>query len=160
LILDGKNMDVPLNSTNTDNKPSLIYSSDSMVDGDHQLYGEIVSLQVNGSLAVDYFECVAPLTPWKWSTDNSSASRIENLSGGGFSLLSAGRNATNVPKEAVIVDDTRPEIKFHNASQWFHEQYVASYARTRSHSNTTGVSLSYSFDGVAIWYDRASYITQ
>ena len=61
LILDGRNMNVPLNSTKSANRPSLIFSSDNMEDGDHQLYGELASLQVNGSLAVDYFECVAPL---------------------------------------------------------------------------------------------------
>ena len=62
LLLDGKDTDVLLNSMNSVNEPSLLFSSDNMEDGDHQLYGEIVSLQVNGSLAVDYFESVLSYT--------------------------------------------------------------------------------------------------
>ena len=37
---------------------------DNLGDGDHQLLVVVRSLQQNGSLAVDYFECVVPLLPF------------------------------------------------------------------------------------------------
>ena len=85
------------------------------------------------------------------------ASRVENSSGAGFDLLWAGPNATNVPKEAIIVDSSSPDIVFSNASQWSIYSTSRCYRKSMSRTNETGASLSYSFNGVAIWYDCVSY---
>ena len=89
----------------------------------------------------------------KLCTDDLTTSRVENSSGRGFDLLWAGPNATNVPKEAVIVDNSSPDIVFSNPSQWASADNVQFYKRSLWYTNTAGASLNYSFDGVAIWYD-------
>ena len=58
---DGNDTNVALNGTNFDDGPTLIWSTDNLGDGDHQLSVWINSLQQNGSVAVDYFEYVIPL---------------------------------------------------------------------------------------------------
>lgn len=85
-------------------------------------------------------------------SDSLASSSIGNQFGQGFDLLWAGPNATNVPKEAIIVDNTSPDIVYSNASQWGSPDNVQFYRRTLSNTNTAGASLSYSFNGVAIWY--------
>lgn len=85
-------------------------------------------------------------------SDSLASSRIGNQFGQGFDLLWAGPNATNVPKEAVIVDNTSPDVVYSNSSQWGNPDNVQFYRRSLSNTNTAGASLSYSFDGVAIWY--------
>ena len=91
-------------------------------------------------------------------SNKSFAFRVENSSGNGFDLLWAGPNATNVPKDAIIVDNTSPDIFFSKPSIWSrasdNTQY---YKRSSSYTTQAGASLSFSFDGVAIWYDRVSY---
>ena len=59
----------------------------------------------------------------------------------------------NVPDQAVVVDNTSSEIIFQNASQWSLMSGAYALGRSLSVSTTPGASLSYSFDGVAIWYD-------
>ena len=89
---------------------------------------------------------------------NSSATfRVENSSGRGFDLLWAGPNATNVPKEAIIVDSSSPDIILSNASQWVSGGGVDRYRQSELVTNQTGASLNFSFDGVAIWYVCVSY---
>ena len=85
------------------------------------------------------------------------ASRVENSSGAGFDLLWAGPNVTNVPKEAIIVDNSSPDIVFSNDSQWFSQTTSKCYRKTVYRTTETGASLSFSFNGVAIWYDCVSY---
>lgn len=89
--------------------------------------------------------------------DNPVAFRVENLSGRGFDLLSAGPNAMNVPKEAIIVDNSSPDIIFSNPSLWGSANNVQYYRRSLSYTTQAGASLNFSFDGVAIWYDFVSY---
>ena len=86
-----------------------------------------------------------------------SVFRIENSSGKGFDLLSAGPNAANVPKEAIIVDNSSPDIVFSNASQWSSSNGVEYYRGSALTAIQAGASLSFSFDGIAIWYDCISY---
>ena len=86
------------------------------------------------------------------SSDSLASSRVGNQFGQGFDLLRAGPNATNVPKEAIIVDNTSPDIVYSNPSQWGNADNVQYYRRSLSYTNTAGASLSYSFDGIAIWY--------
>ena len=59
--LDVNNTIVPLNGTNVDDGPKLVWNADNLGDGDHQLWVVVNSLQQNGSVAVDYFEYVVPL---------------------------------------------------------------------------------------------------
>ena len=87
-----------------------------------------------------------------------SAFRVENSSGNGFDLLWAGPNATNVPKEAIIVDDSSPDVIIDNPSRWviaFNSPY--DYKGGKLYTEQAGASLNFSFDGVAIWYDCVSY---
>ena len=143
-----------LNGTEFAKESSLIFSRDSMTDGDHQLFVVIESLKVNGSIAVDYFECVAPLITFYSRNSALKVSlllSIENSSGRGFDIISMGSNATSVPTQAVIVDDTSSEIVYQNDTLWHHASDARSLKRSLAVTITDGASLSYSFDGVAIW---------
>ena len=86
-----------------------------------------------------------------------SAFRVENSSGNGFDPLWAGPNATNVPKEAIIVDNSSPDIVFSTPSMWSSADDAQYYRRSLSYTTQAGASLSFSFDGVAIWYDCVPY---
>ena len=85
------------------------------------------------------------------------AFRVENSSGNGFDPLMAGPNARNIPKEAIIVDNTSPYVVFSDPSMWSSASYSPNYNRSLSYTTKAGASLSFSFDGVAIWYDYISY---
>ena len=76
---------------------------------------------------------------------------IGNLFGQDFDTLNMGSNATSVPAHAVIVEDTSPEIIFHNDTQWSHVTDGRAFNQSLAVTTTYGASLSYSFDGVAIW---------
>ena len=90
---------------------------------------------------------------------NLAASRIENSSGDDFDLLSTGPTAQNVPAQAVIVDNVDPAIIYHNETYWSNFSYGRyDYGGSVSSTSTLGASLSFSFDGVAIWYDCVSHI--
>ena len=86
-----------------------------------------------------------------------TAFRVENSSGRGFDLLWEGPNATNVPKEAIIVDDTSPDIVLSNTSQWVSSSILDRYRKSELATSQPGASLDFSFIGVAIWYARVSY---
>ena len=58
--LDGNIQSMPLNDTNFDSGPKLVWNTNNLKDGDHQLYVYVTSLQQNGSIAVDYLEYVVP----------------------------------------------------------------------------------------------------
>ena len=88
-----------------------------------------------------------------------SAFRVENSSANGFDPLWAGPNATKVPKEAITVDNDSPDIVFSDRSMWITTRGALSFIDTQvyegSLARTTqpSASLSFSFDGVAIWYN-------
>jgi hypothetical protein len=85
------------------------------------------------------------------------ASRIETPPGQGFDPLWAGPNATNVPQKAVVVDSTSPEIVFNDTvGSYPHDQLNGTSYYGGSEAYAYG--LTYSFDGVAIWYDYTSYL--
>ena len=94
-------------------------------------------------------------------SDRTSAFRVENPSGNAFNLLWDGPYATNVPKEAIIVDSTSPEIFFSNPSDPTVWNSISSspqhYRSSLWYTTRPGASLSFSFDGVAIWYDCVPY---
>ena len=78
--------------------------------------------------------------------------RLENRSGTGFDPIWTGTNATNVPKEAIIVDDTDANIRLSNTSLWSATpSSPVYYAQSSLYTTTNGASLSYTFEGVAIW---------
>ena len=158
--LDGNGTNVVLNGTNSDDGPTLVWSADNMGDGDHQLYMLVGPLQQNGSVAVDYLEYVLPSLHFvpELCSDRFAAVRVENSSGKGFDLLWAGSNATNVPKEAIIVDNTSPNIVLSNASQWDSSGGVDHYGQSLLVTTQPGASFDFSFTGVAIWYACVSYI--
>ena len=59
--LDLNRTNVSLDRTNYDNGPTLIWSADTLGDGDHQLLVYVSLIQQNGVVVVDYFEYVLPL---------------------------------------------------------------------------------------------------
>ena len=78
-------------------------------------------------------------------------SRVENTAGTGFDLIWAGTNATNVPKEAVIVDSMDSNIRLSNTSQWVASTDARFYSPNLLYTIKNGASLTYTFEGVAIW---------
>ena len=86
-----------------------------------------------------------------------AAFRVENSFENGFDLLLAGPNATNVPKEAIFVDNTSPDVVFSDPSMWYSHSDTRYYNGSASQTTQAGASLTFSFDGVAIWYDCVSY---
>ena len=78
--------------------------------------------------------------------------RIQNDHDTGFDLLWVGPNATNVPKEAILVDSLSQDIQLSNSSQWQNSDDVRYYGRNSWQTNLHGASLTYTFEGVAIWF--------
>jgi hypothetical protein len=126
-------------------------------------------VMTNWQMAITNFLCISTLyartRPLHWIISSESFpyflisqdqcydnSRVENLSGKGFDLLWAGPNATNVPKEAVVVDNNNPGIVYYNTTQWSRADNVQFYSRSLSLTAAAGASLGYTFEGVAIWY--------
>ena len=154
--------DIPLNGTTCTNEVKPKFGK-NIEDGDHQLAGRAFQLNAGGLFHMEHFECVCPCSTASQihCAYNLAAFRIENLSGNGFDFLSAGPTAQNVPAQAVIVDNTDPAIIYHNKSLWFdYSDGLRDYRRSVSYTSTNGASLSYSFDGVAIWYDFVSHAIQ
>jgi len=135
--------------------PSLVFTADSIADGDHQLSVDIELLKVDGSVRVHYFMCVASLITFYPKISELKVSlplSIENSSGQGFDILNMGPNATNVPTHAIIVDDASLEITYNSENTWDHlGGGLSSFKRSSTRTYREGASLSYSFDGVAIW---------
>ena len=158
VYLDGSGKTAVL-STNFDAGPKLVWSACCLGDGDHQLFVSLGLSPPDGSVAVDYFEYVVPYSTLsrKICSNRLCAFRVENLSGNGFDLLWAGPNATNVPKEAIIVDNSNPDIVFHTPSLWVRHVSARYFGGTMVSTSQPETSLSFSFEGVAIWYDFVSY---
>ena len=62
--LDGKNADTPLNGTNFANGPTLVLPLIKWEVATTNLLSISNSSSRMGPVVVDYFECVAPLTPF------------------------------------------------------------------------------------------------
>ena len=64
-----------------------------------------------------------------------------------------GTNAANVPKEAIVVDDTDTNIRLSSPSLWNSITTMGAryYGQKLLFTTTNGASLSYTFEGVAIW---------
>lgn len=119
--LDGNAAHLGLNDTSFTDEVTEMYRVENMEDGDHQLLGRADRSMTNGTFSIDHFECGCPCSTLSQvqCANNLTTPRIENSSGDGFDLVSAGPNAQNVPAQAVIVDESDPSIIYHNKSQWF-----------------------------------------
>ena len=78
--------------------------------------------------------------------------RITNDNNKGFDLLWAGPNATNIPKEAIIVESSNQDIQLSNPFQWTNTTDPRFYRLHTWYTNSHGASLKYTFEGVAIWF--------
>ena len=78
--------------------------------------------------------------------------RIENDGDKGFDLLWAGPNATNIPKEAILVESSSQDVQLSNPSQWTNTNDSRVYGRNTWYTTSHGATLKYTFEGVAIWY--------
>ena len=59
------------------------------------------------------------------------------------------------------MDDTTSDITTNQGSLWIHSApEVSCHGQTISYTNITGVSLNYTFNGAAIWYDCTSQARQ
>ena len=75
--------------------------------------------------------------------------RLENTAGTGFDPMWAGTNATNVPKEAIIVNSADTNI--HYNPPWNASSTAKAYSPSERHTVQNGATLTYTFEGVAIW---------
>ena len=78
--------------------------------------------------------------------------RITNDNNKGFDLLWAGPNATNIPKEAILVESSNKDIQLSNPSQWTNSNDTRFYEFNSWYTDLHGASLKYTFEGVAIWF--------
>jgi len=78
--------------------------------------------------------------------------RITNDKNTGFDLSWAGPNATNVPKDAILVESSNQDIQLSNSAQWANTNDLRFYRRNTWYTNSHGASLKYAFEGVAIWF--------
>ena len=65
MAIDGRNYPSLSQGTLVDIRPSPIFSSGGLEDGDHQLFVNIPSFPANGLIFVDYFESVLTLTSFR-----------------------------------------------------------------------------------------------
>jgi hypothetical protein len=77
--------------------------------------------------------------------------RLEVRAGTGIEPMWAGTNATNVPKEAIVVDNADANIRLSDISLWDTEQQTRFYSPSSLVATKRGASLNYTFEGVAIW---------
>jgi len=80
-----------------------------------------------------------------------SDSRLENTAGTGFNPRNSGTNATNVPQEAVIVEDTDSSIQYLPQYQWSVNHNIQYHGPNLSGTKQNGTSLTFTFEGVAVW---------
>ena len=62
-----------------------------------------------------------------------------------------------MPKEAIIVDNSSPDVVYSIPPTWGAEDNIQYYGGNMVDTNQPGASLRFSFDGVAIWCDCVSY---
>jgi len=77
--------------------------------------------------------------------------RLENRVDTNFNPISAGTNATSIPKEAIVVDSADTNIQLSDSTLWGSASDTQYHASSLLFSITNGASLTYTFEGVAIW---------
>lgn len=77
--------------------------------------------------------------------------RLEARAGTGIDPMWTGTKATNIPKEAIIVDNADANIRLSNISLWDARQATRFYSPSSLVATKRGASLTYTFEGVAIW---------
>lgn len=80
-----------------------------------------------------------------------SDSRLENTAGTGFDPSNWGANATSIPREAVVVDDSDRSITYSPPFQWAPEIGPQYYANQTTGTDQNGTSVTFTFEGVAVW---------
>ena len=80
-----------------------------------------------------------------------SGSRLENAASTGFDPRDSGANATNIPQEAVVVEDTDSSIQYSPLYQWNVIHDVQYHGPNLTGTNQNGTSLTFTFEGVAVW---------
>jgi hypothetical protein len=69
-------------------------------------------------------------------------------------LDSIGTNATDVPVEAKVIDNTDPAVIY--SPGWFNVQGVEYYNQSASATTTSGSLFTFAFEGTGIWYAEPS----
>ena len=81
-----------------------------------------------------------------------SDSRLENSAGTGFKPQNSDADATDVPQEAVVVEDTDSSIQYLPSHQYWNTSHnVEDHAFSLTGTNQSGTSLTFTFEGVAVW---------
>jgi len=80
-----------------------------------------------------------------------SDSRLENAAGTGFDPRNTGANATSIPPEAVVVEDTDSLIQYSPWYQWYMIRDVQYHGPNLTGTNQNGTSVTFTFEGVAVW---------
>ena len=80
-----------------------------------------------------------------------SDSRLENAAGAGFDPRNTGANATSIPQEAVVVEDTDSSIQYSPSFQWDMIRDVQYHGPTLMRTNQNGTSVTFTFEGIAVW---------
>ena len=77
--------------------------------------------------------------------------RVESRAGTSTNPKLAGTNATAVPKEAAVIDNTDTNIELSDTSLWDRRRSTRYYSPRLLVATKRGASLTYTFEGVAIW---------
>jgi len=76
--------------------------------------------------------------------------RLGVSAGTGIDPVLAGINATEVPKEAKVVNNVEANLQY-DTSLWKDRRATRFYSPSSLVTVTRGASLTYTFEGVAIW---------
>ena len=80
-----------------------------------------------------------------------SGLRLENTAGTGFDPSFCGTNATSIPQKAVVVEDNDSSIQYSPSFQWAPELGPQYHADRTSGTTQNGTSVTFTFEGVAVW---------
>ncbi|QRV96194.1 hypothetical protein RhiJN_24212 [Ceratobasidium sp. AG-Ba] len=127
-------------NSNTTEHRQLIWNVTGLAPGDHQI---VIGTPANGShlgvVGLDFFDVTA-------------------INGDiGYTPLSIGPGARQVPANATLVDDEDALIKY-SGDSWQRSDIASSvpaplfYNQTQHSSTRPGSSLSFTFNGTGVWY--------
>ena len=80
-----------------------------------------------------------------------SDSRLENSAGTGFIPRGSCAVAANIPQEAAVVEDTDSSVQYSPAYQWSTIHDVQYHGPSLTGTNQNGTSVTFTFEGVAVW---------